>query len=149
SGLGSMSDPSQTYKVVVTDAMGEVVSSIATVYDEDLYTYSAEVIGGYLEGESTIVRISLSTGTVTQVYMNGQTQPFTPSGDGILLSVPSTWNGAWIHASVLGYICEAGAEWTVPPPTTLPEMTVVEVNGSCSNANTGSVTVALGEGSIP
>ena len=141
------------YRVVVTDALGDTGFGEQYVVDTEFYIYQMQVVGGYVEGEQAMIRISVGDGDEVQYcYINGQPQEFYQNFTSVYALVPlgSTEVEVEVWGTVYGYECPgASAEMTLPTPTVLPEMTVVDVNGSCSNANTGSVTVLLGEGNIP
>ena len=147
----------RSYKVVVTDALGAVAEE--TGYVAGMAGLWVDVNWlPYLPGSPPVILIT-STNSFDQfvhpeigvepaplnMYIAEQSsgESFT---DRAVLPVGTTQVsvGGWV-TSAYG-TCTRDAWSLIGPPTILPDIDVVEVHGSCSNADNGSLEVAFANG---
>lgn len=147
------------YKVIVTDAGASEAEALATVQEDLLWgwpdyaqvfpyiagelPYLKVVVGGFEfyqnPGNSALVEV-----TGADIYQ----EPTSPGqGNGIWWFRPYAASGTiTVTYTYAGGQCIVQEPYTIPPPTVIPNMVVLDVQGSCSNAATGSVTIGLYDG---
>ncbi|MEO8588851.1 MAG: hypothetical protein ABI432_05735 [Flavobacteriales bacterium] len=140
------------YKVVVTDAVLATAEATASLPGLIGVSMSWSVLP-YVQGSPPVLVVQSYTdmGSVP-IQVQGPSSSevaSTPLG-GLYMFVlsPGVIDGE-VVASVQvpgGSYCYDGAWFTVPPPTVVPQLTVVEVEGSCSNAPTGGIALAVSNG---
>ena len=147
------------YKVIVTDGDGTVVEAVdfvaAVTLEIEPYSFT---IFPYVAGELPYIKVARSiyfidhTNTLVDVQVTDADQYgiLDPPPQELWWFRPNTGSGMIeITYSYIGGQCTVQAPYVVPPPTVIPDMTILDMQGSCANAATGSLTVALNNGSVP
>ncbi len=146
------------YKVIVTDDLGATAETVDFVAAVTLEIDYSMTIFPYLAGELPYLKVVRSpyflqhTNTYVDVQVTGADQYgiLDPPPQELWWFRPNAGSGmVEITYTYIGGQCTVQAPYVVPPPTVIPEMNVLDIQGSCANAATGSLTVALNNGSVP
>jgi hypothetical protein len=147
------------YKVLVTDDLGAMAEANDYLWPADLSILDEDiVIFPHVATEQPYMKLyvgtSMTPGASAIVEVIGAELVYQPDfpGDGIGIwwfRLLQSTGSIGIQYTFLGGECSVQRDFTRPPPTVLPTMGVVDGQGSCSNAPTGSVTFALTNGSLP
>ena len=147
-----------TYKVIVTDAllnMAEATAyiSAASIWGAPDYFY----VFPYQAGELPFLKVvvggwgQMAPGSSVLVEVAGADLEAEP--DWSQLGIGLWWFRPIVPSGVVtvtytypGGQCVVQEPFDLPAPTVLPDMVVLDVQGSCSNAATGTVTIALNNG---
>ncbi|MBK9148037.1 MAG: hypothetical protein IPM12_09520 [Flavobacteriales bacterium] len=148
-----------TYKVVVTDALALMAEQTASISVDMLWGMTDYLnVFAYVAGELPYMKVyvggawgQLGPGSSAVVEVTGadlyEEPVFPGSGLGNWWFRPNAPSGmVTVTYTFTGGQCVAQEAFTVPPPVVIPDMVVLDVQGSCSNAATGSVTIALSNG---
>lgn len=148
-----------TYKVVVWDEVDDQAEFTVPVYTESLELWEGDIASWpYLASELPYLKIYPS-GIFTSFLPYDSVSVSVDGGDLYWEPDPQEGGAWWFTAPVASVIvnityaytggqCTVHTPFEVSPPTVIPEMHIIDVQGSCANAPTGSLTVALSGGQV-
>ncbi|MBK9176960.1 MAG: hypothetical protein IPM46_11640 [Flavobacteriales bacterium] len=145
------------YKVVVTDALAAMAEQTVYLNVDAMWGPDYLWVFPYVAGELPYLKVyvggggQLGPGSNVLVEVTGADLFAEPEaqfqGIGIWWFRPTAPSGmVTITYTFPGGQCVVQEPYSVPPPIVVPDMTVLDVQGSCSNAPTGSVTIVLNNG---
>jgi|GEM_PF-266349 len=149
------------YTVIVTDNVGATAEASDYLSVDQLSIQPSDIqIFPYIAGEQPYLKLyvgnTMPPNGAAMAFVSGSqlmAEPISPgNGVGIwwfrLLGAPGSMGTIDISYTYPGGQCAVGTVYTVPPPTVLPTLAVIDAQGSCANAPTGSITVALYDGTL-